>query len=198
MIKQSLGRAVVGMALVVGAHAAFATPITFTVSGATATTYGVSIGSTVSVTPKDLAGYSFDLNEGGSNTFDFLDVKVSGVGAAAGLIDAALNFSSPTASANGILGGFAVLLGIGSTGEVSVLNDPGQISFDNDGLFDVDFLGFKSSCLWCSTLEGTVQARVSLVKAPTSAPEPGTLSLLGAGLVAAALARRRRKVSLSS
>jgi hypothetical protein len=186
-------------ALLAAASSAHAVPITFTVDGVSATTSGVTIGSTVTVTPSaELTpapgmplDYTFELDDTAgpvSKTFDFLDVTVTGIGAVAGYIDAALNFSSPVSQgASGVLGGFAVVLGIGSAGVLSVLNDPGPIAFDG-GMFDVDFIGFSTACLNCTTLSGTVKAKVSV----TSVPEPGTVSLLGAGLLALALSQRRR------
>ena len=191
-VKRFFRSTVAGALLAVATHAANAAPINFVISSATATPYGVSVGSTVSVTSLVPNNMSFTLdNVAGpsSTTFDFLHVDVTGIGAVAGYIDAALNFSSPvTNTAGGVLGGFAVILGIGSTGMLTVLNDPGPIAFDG-GWFDVDFIGFSTSCVLCNHIAGNVQAKVTL----TSVPEPGTVSLLGAGLLALALAGRRRK-----
>ena len=182
------------------AASANATPITFTVDSGSGTPIGVSPGTTVTVSPATgLAGTSFNLDADGgptSKTFDFLDVTIGGNGLAVGVIDAVLNFSSPTpifGTADGILGGFAVVLGVGSAGVLTVLDDPGPIAFGQGGLFDVDFIGFANACLDCSSISGTVQAKVTLLK-PTSVPEPGTISLLGVGLAAIALSRRRRNL----
>ncbi len=206
-VKKIIGSLVVGVASVIGAQAANATLVDFSVSGASGTATGLSTGSVVTIT-SDIpsAGYDFGLDldpttiTPSSKTFDFLHVDVSGVGAVAGYVNAVLNFDRPAdADATGILGGFAVVFGIGSTGVLSVLTQPGPIAFGNGGLFDVDFTGFSGLCLGLScgnSFSGDVTATVSLLKEPaTSAPEPATISLLGAGLLAIAFSQRRRKLA---
>jgi hypothetical protein len=204
MTKRLIGRIAQVMAVLALASTAHAIP--FTITGGTATTSGLSVGTSVSVTPSAGLARTFDLSTAGQTTgpFNFLDVTVSGLGVAGGFINASLNFSDPTTTAaNGVLGGFAVVLGFMSGGSLSVINDPSPIAFGNGGLFDVDFFGFTTSCMFCKTLTGKITARVTLLQLPgtgtvtpppTQVPEPAMLSLLGAGLLAIAFLSRRKRV----
>lgn len=173
-----------------------ASAIPFVIDGASVSTSGLTVGSTIDIDESaGLAGRYFDLAEGeSSEVFDVLDVTVSGLGVVGGTIDATLNFAQPEgAGATGVFGGFAVILGLASGGFLTVLSDPGLIAFGDGGFFDVDFFGFSDACLKCTSLSGTITAQISLVRAPTSVPEPATLSLLGAGLLALGFARRRKR-----
>lgn len=177
--------------------------IPFVITGGSATTEGITAGSTVTVTPSAGLARAFDLQEGQTtDPFPFLDVTVTGEGAVAGFINAELDFSAPAiTTADGVLAGFSVILGWYSGGSLWVLDDPGPIAFGDGGWFDVNFFGFSDECSFCNTLSGTVTATVSLLRSPrgpVAVSAPATLSLLGIGLLAVVglsrrgSARRRR------
>ena len=198
MRRKVLSRSFAGLAAAAITCAANAIP--FQITGGSASTSGVSIGSTVTATPSAGLARTIDLQVGqSSQPFAFLDISVTGRGVVGGYVNAQLNFAQPiVTTASGILAGFSVILGWSSGGSLWVVSDPGPISFGNGGLFDVNFFGFSSSCSSCTTLRGTVTATISLLSGtttPASVPEPATLWLVGAGLLAIGLTVRRRRVA---
>lgn len=198
MLRKLTQGTVAALAIGFWASTATAAAIPFEISGGSATASGFAVGSNVSITtsPGLASSFSLSLDGPSSHTVSFLDIHVSGTGGVAGTVEASLNFASPLlSSATGLLVGFGVILDSLAGGGVGVVSNPGPIAFGDGGLFGVTFQGFTASCLFCSELKGTVTATISLLKAPRSTvPEPATLTLLGAGILAFALSRRRRAV----
>src|SRR5688572_30060176 len=107
-------------ALVATAWFSAAQAVPFIIEGATVSTSGVTVGTTVTIEESaGLEGRYYNLTAAAptSEVFKFLDVTVSGTGVVGGLIEATMKFAQPSgAEATGVLGGFAVLLGWTSGG----------------------------------------------------------------------------------
>ena len=127
------------------------------------------------------------LDVGSSWTFDFFDIFVGGLGGSDNVnVMATLAFSSPEVmSAASGQGSFFTFFGLVSGGSL-IWNQPELLSLNDGSALQVVFedlhqIGFGNST--------SVSATVSRYAA---VPEPGTLALLGFGLLAGGLVRRKR------
>ena len=146
----------------------------------------------------DLGDIGFDLDAGGSHSFPFFDLTVSGFGKGTADIMATLAFDQPVdASGKGVSGtgggdgAWFTIMGIFSGGKLLWTQQPGWIAISPTQSFHLNFrnikaFGFGDTATVHATVTAGGKARVAAV------PEPGTIMLMGIGLVCLARFGRRK------
>ena len=188
---------IIGMPIAGQAHAA---PIAFNIAGepqswATATLgpklcLGCSISATLN---PDLDSMAFALNLGQSTTFDFFKISVGGFGGAFAEVRAMLAFDLPSSEAveAGGTGAFFTLGGVLSGGMLAWNSLPSIITGADGSQFSVDFSDLTGLTIGNSaTVSATITAS-SVAHTPVAVPEPGTIALLGLGILVLVGIRRR-------
>ena len=153
-----------------------------------------------------LDGLSTMLDEGESWHIPFFDLTVGAFGVGSAIIEAALAFASPEFAVVGAGGGiFSSLTGILSSGFLIWEEiDPILLTDGTSLLVEFESFAFVGDEDTTNVWTKTVYASVTRMGAggvvdpfgdggSTSVPEPGTLALLGIGLLAAGVAQRRRR-----
>ena len=140
-----------------------------------------------------LGSLTADLSVGDSFEFDFFQIFVGGLGVVTdATIQATLGFLDPLgASSQTGTGGFGTFFGLVSGGWLS-WGEPGHIDLGDGTWLSVQFEDLLVGGLGNHTM---VSATVGWRHGAVSVPEPGTLSLLGFGLLAiwvSSVGRRRR------
>lgn len=190
--------AIIGMPIGGQAHAA---PLIFNIAGepqswATATLgpslcLGCSISTTIN---PHLDSIAFALNPGQSTTFDFFQINVGGFGGALAEIRAMLAFDLPSSAsveAEGN-GAFFTLGGVLTGGTLAWNSLPSIITGSDGSQFSVDFSDLTGLTIGNSaTVTATIMA-LSVANTPVAVPEPGTMALLGLGILIIVGVQRRR------
>lgn len=146
---------------------------------------GLCFFCSVSATLYDLDSQSASLEVGETATFDFFDISVGGLGGALVDITATMAFATPGGSATSAGGGaFATAFGVISGGYLT-WDGPVSVDLGNGTVYSVAFENILEGGLGDTT---SVQAYVTLNKVP----EPGTLALVGLGLLGAGVVRRKQ------
>ena len=140
-----------------------------------------------------------DLEIGDSLDVDFFDLSVGGFGSADATIIATLAFDSPDVLpvATG-QGNFWTFFGLYSEGTL-VWEQPGLVDLNDGSYLSIKFDNIDAAGFGNGATVGVTIAHVSgLGGGPTGVPEPGTLALIGIGLLALGITRRRQRATVKA
>jgi len=186
----------VSMALVVMTSVAWATPITFTpdVSGSSVTVTDTARFANITASLV-LGSTPFILGDGATQTLDFFTLTASGLFAVNQnyTVAATLNFLDPLVAGSGSGGGkfstfFGVLSGGTLTWDTTTLPDTFLLADGNT--IRIDFQNGSTIGLGNTALVHAYVTNLGGGVAPV--PEPGTIVLLGAGLLGLGFFGKRR------
>jgi len=128
-----------------------------------------------------------DMEVGDKWVFDFFEITVGGLGSAEAMIQATLAFIAPDIfSTSTGHGRFFTFLGWFSAGTLE-WDQPDSVELDDGTFLTISFENLHELGFGNSTMVSAAVSRVAAV------PEPGTLALLGIGLLAVALVARSRR-----
>jgi hypothetical protein len=182
-----------GLAVVAGLGSAVqanATAVLFDLaptSSVLLTSYQPVFGGQPTLTSADLGSQSALLNAGQTWTINLFSIAFPLIGSGSGTISALLDFEKPAAapditnSANGSFFSFLI-----TGGSLAWINQPQQYSLGDGTKYSVVFenlSGFTGR---------SVDVHAFLTLDSESVPEPGTVALLGLGMLAVILASRRQ------
>jgi hypothetical protein len=185
-----------GLAVVAGLGSAVqanATPVLFDLasdSSVLLTSFNGSGGAPTLIVNPNLGSQSALLSAGQTWAIDLFTIAFPVFGQASGTIAAFLNFDSPTGApdinntANGNLWSFIL-----NVGDLTWNSQPGQFSLADGTKYSVVFENLSGATFGRSV---DVHAFLTLNSEPLSVPEPGTIALLGLGMLGVMYVSRRQ------